>query len=219
MLAVVKKAVSRFLFMKFFKTLLTLTVAAATLGLAPIFAKAPAIDRPAPDFTLTDIEGKTHTLSDYKGKVVVLEWMNQLCPFVIKHYDKSGNIPATQRAATADGVVWLVINSGHPGAQGDYSPDQVKAWAKQNKAAYTAYFRDQDGKVGRLYDAKTTPHLYVINAEGTLVYNGAIDSIRSANPDDIAKAENYVTSALAALKAGQPVKTSASQPYGCTVKY
>jgi hypothetical protein len=112
-----------------------------------------------------------------------------------------------------------VINSGRPGAQGDFSPEKVREWSKQQNTAYTAYFRDQDGKVGRLYDAKTTPHMYVINPEGTLVYNGAIDSIRSANPKDIAKAENYVTSALAAVKAGEPVKTAVTQAYGCTVKY
>jgi len=205
--------------MKFIEKLSKLVVAAATLSLTAAFASAGVVGQPAPDFTLTDIEGNTHSLSDFKGKTVVLEWMNQECPFVVKHYEKSGNIPATQKAATADGVIWLVINSGRPGAQGDFAPDKVRTWAKANNTAYTAYFRDQDGKVGRLYDAKTTPHMYVINAEGTLVYNGAIDSIRSANASDIAKAENYVNSALAAVKAGQPVKTPNTQAYGCTVKY
>lgn len=205
--------------MKIIKTSSKFVVAAATLFLTATFAMAAVVGQPAPDFTLTDIDGNKHSLSDFKGKTVVLEWMNQECPFVVKHYEKSGNIPATQKAAAADGVIWLVINSGRPGAQGDFAPDKVRAWAKANNAVYTAYFRDQDGKVGRMYDAKTTPHMYVINAEGTLVYNGAIDSIRSANAADIAKAENYVSSALAAVKAGEPVKTPNTQAYGCTVKY
>lgn len=204
--------------MKHPKLLLTLAALAA-FSLSTFGLRAEEVGQPAPAFTLTDITGATHSLADFKGKTVVLEWVNAECPFVVKHYEKSGNIPATQKAATADGVVWLVINSGKPGAQGDYNPEQVNAWAQKTGAAYTAYFRDQDGKVGRLYGAKTTPHMYVINPEGTLVYNGAIDSIRSANAADIAKAENYVNSALAAVKAGQPVKTPNSQPYGCSVKY
>src|SRR5690606_16125676 len=173
---------------------------------------------PAPDFTLTDIDGNSRSLSDYRGKTVVLEWVNQECPFVVKHYE-SGNMPKLQAQALADGVVWLLINSGHPGAQGDYSPEQVKVWQERNSASWTGYFRDQDGTVGRLYGAKTTPHMYVITADGTLVYNGAIDSIRSSNKADIAKAENYVTSALAAVAKGEPVATPTSQPYGCSVKY
>ncbi len=198
--------------------LLTLAVACSTLFLTATSATAADVGQPAPDFTLTDINGQTHRLSDFRGKTVVLEWVNQECPFVVKHY-ASGNMPATQKAATADGVVWLAINSGRPGAQGDFAPAQVEKWAKETGAAYTAYMRDQDGKVGRLYGAKTTPHMYVITADGTLVYNGAIDSIRSANKADIAKAENYVNSALTAIKTGQPVKTATSQPYGCSVKY
>ena len=205
--------------MKSFKYLTKIIAAALALGATATLTLAAQVGQPAPDFTFTDIDGNTHSLSDFKGKTVVLEWMNQECPFVVKHYEKSGNLPATQRAATADGVIWLVINSGRPGAQGDFSAEKVREWSKKQNTAYTAYFRDQDGKVGRLYDAKTTPHMYVINPEGTLVYNGAIDSIRSANAADIAKAENYVTSALAAVKAGQPVKTPATQAYGCTVKY
>jgi len=205
--------------MKSFKYLTKIIAAALALGATATLTLAAQVGQPAPDFTLTDIDGNTHSLSDFKGKTVVLEWMNQECPFVVKHYEKSGNLPATQRAATADGVIWLVINSGRPGAQGDFSAEKVREWSKKQNTAYTAYFRDQDGKVGRLYDAKTTPHMYVINPEGTLVYNGAIDSIRSANAADIAKAENYVTSALAAGKPGQPLKTPATQAYGCTVKY
>lgn len=182
-------------------------------------ASPAGVGQAAPDFTLTDINGNRHTLAEFKGRVVVLEWVNPECPFVMKHYDKSGNIPKIQQAATADGIVWLQINSGHPGAQGDYEPAQVVAWQKRNHTAATAYFRDQDGKVGRLYDARTTPHLYVVDAGGTLVYAGGIDSIRSTKVEDIARASNYVTAALADLKAGRPVRTTTSQPYGCSVKY
>lgn len=172
----------------------------------------------APDFTLTDINGKTHKLSDFKGKTVVLEWVNPECPFVIKHYG-SGNMPGLQQKATADGVVWLSINSGKAGSEGDLNAADAAAWLKKNKAAPTAYFRDQDGKVGHLYGAKTTPHMFIITGDGLLVYKGAIDSIRSAKVEDIAKAENYVTSALAAIKAGQPVAKANTQAYGCSVKY
>lgn len=192
----------------------------AALGLfAAAVLSAATVGQPAPAFTLTDLDGKTHSLSDFKGKTVVLEWVNQECPFVVKHYEKSGNLPATQKAAVADGVVWLLINSAAPGKQGDYDAEKVKAWMEKNKVAATAYFRDQDGKVGRAYDAKTTPQIYVINAEGVLVYNGAIDSKRSTDAKDIEGAENYAKSALAAVKEGRPVATPVTQPYGCSVKY
>jgi peroxiredoxin len=176
------------------------------------------IGKPAPDFTLTDIAGKAHKLSDYKGKVIVLEWTNSGCPLVQKHYN-SGNMQKTQRAAAADGAVWLQINSGHPGAQGDLSNEEAAAWLKKKGAKVTASFRDQSGKVGRMYGAQTTPHMYVINQDGTLVYNGAIDSIPSADQADIAKATNYVLAALEAVKAGKPVEKAATKPYGCNVKY
>lgn len=191
-------------------------VAAISTGLSAMTAE---VGKAAPDFTLTDINGTTHSLSDFKGKTVVLEWVNPECPFVVKHYEKSGNMPKTQKAALADGVVWLQINSGHAGAQGDFSPEQVKAWMAKNGAASTAYFRDSDGKVGKMYDARTTPHMYIVNPEGTLIYAGGIDSIRSSNPDDIAKATNYVTAALSDLKAGNPVREASTRPYGCSVKY
>lgn len=183
------------------------------------FLHAATVGQPAPAFTLTDLDGKSHSLSDFKGKTVVLEWVNAECPFVVKHYEKSGNLPAIQKAATDDGVVWLLINSAAPGKQGDYDTAKAKAWMEKNKAAATAYMRDVDGTVGKAYDAKTTPHMYVINAEGVLVYNGAIDSIRSANAADIEKAENYVKAALASVKAGEPVAKATTQPYGCSVKY
>jgi hypothetical protein len=192
-----------------------ISLAALCIGQA-----APAeVGKAAPDFTLTDINGQKRSLSEFKGKTVVLEWVNQECPFVMKHYDKSGNMPRTQQAAAKDGVVWLQINSGHAGAQGDFDAAKVEDWQKRHAVAATAYFRDQDGKVGKLYDARTTPHMYVIDPAGTLVYAGGIDDIRSSKPEDIAKATNYVTAALSDLKAGQPVRTKNSQPYGCSVKY
>jgi len=184
----------------------------------PAFAAKAKVGEAAPDFTLTDLSGASHSLSDFAGKTVVLEWVNPDCPFVVKHY-KSGNMPSLQTSATGDGVVWLLINSGSPGAQGDYAPEKVKAWKEKTGAAPTAYFRDQDGMVGRLYGAKTTPHMYVINPEGTLVYNGAIDSEASANPADIAEAENYGVSALAAVAAGEKPEKMNTRPYGCSVKY
>jgi peroxiredoxin len=175
---------------------------------------------PAPDFSLTDLDGKSHKLSDFKGKIVVLEWNNPDCPFVKKHYDKSGNLPALQKSATADGVIWLTINSGAAGNQGgDYSAAQLKAYLQKNHAAPTAYLPDHDGKVGHLYNAKTTPHLFVITPEGIIAYEGAIDSIRSAEPSDIAKATNDLTAALTAVKAGKPVEKANTEPYGCSVKY
>jgi len=197
--------------------LLSLAAALAVVAVSSLRA-AVAVGQPAPDFALTDIGGQTHRLSDFKGKTVVLEWVNPECPFVMKHYG-SGNLPSLQKAAVADGVVWLSINSGRPGAQGDCDAAQVAARVKRTGASPTAYFRDPDGKVGRLYEAKTTPHMFVITAGGTLVYNGAIDSIRSAKVEDIAKATNYVRAALAAVKAGKPVEKTTSQPYGCSVKY
>jgi len=202
--------------MKFLKLLFILVVFGAFAG--TVCAKVK-VGQPAPDFTLTDINGQTHSLSEYKGKTVVLEWNNPDCPFVKKHYE-SGNIPGLQKSATADGVVWLVINSGATGKEGaDYTPEQIKAWLQKNSAAPTAYCYDHDGKVGHLYNAKTTPDMYVINPDGILVYDGAIDSIRSADISDIAKATNYVKAALEAVKAGQPVPTPVSRPYGCSVKY
>jgi len=202
--------------MKSLKLLLALAAFGAFAGTAG--AKVE-VGQPAPDFTLTDINGQTHSLSDYKGKIVVLEWNNPDCPIVHKHYE-SGNIPSLQKTATAGGAVWLMINSGAPGKEGaDYTPDQIKSWLQKYSAAPTAYFYDHDGKVGHLYNAKTTPDMYVINADGILVYEGAIDSIRSADIADIAKATNYVKAALDAIKSGQPVPTPVSRPYGCSVKY
>ena len=199
------------------KYLVTGVIALMTLNLGR--AATAQVGQPAPDFTLTDISGHQHSLSEFKGRTVVLEWVNPECPFVKKHYDQSGNIPKLQQAATAGGIVWLSINSAATGKEGDFDAAQVAAWQKRINAFATDYFRDQSGAVGKLYDARTTPHLYVINAQGTLVYAGGIDSIRSSRVDDIAKATNYVTAALEDLKAGRPVRTANSLPYGCSVKY
>ncbi len=194
-------------------------VGVVSMALCGAAHAAPAVGQPAPDFTLTDINGKPHTLSAYKGRTVVLEWVNPHCPIVMKHYEKSGNIPATQKAAVEEGVVWLTINSGHAGAQGDFDPPEVTDWSRKNNASFTAYLRDQSGKVGKLYDARHTPTLFVVNPEGTLVYAGGIDDISSGNPADIARAKNYVKAALADLKAGRPVAKAVTKAYGCNIKY
>lgn len=202
------------------KSLMKILLAgAASVALGLVAHAAPAVGQPAPDFTLTDINGQTHSLSAYKGRTVVLEWVNPECPIVMKHYDKSGNIPATQKAAVAEGAVWLTINSGHPGAQGDYDAAKVAAWSRRNGAAFSAYLRDQSGTVGKLYDARHTPTLFIINPEGTLVYAGGIDDISSGNPADISRANNYVKAAFADLKAGKPVAKAVTKAYGCNVKY
>ncbi|HUJ44021.1 MAG TPA: thioredoxin family protein [Opitutaceae bacterium] len=182
-------------------------------------AKVAEVGQPAPDFTLTDIDGNTHSLAEYKGKIVVLEWVNPECPFVQKHYNKTGNIPRLQKTYTGDGVIWLSINSAAPGKQGDYEPAQVKAWMQQVSAAPTDYFRDPSGMVGHLYGARNTPHIFIINRDGTLVYAGGIDSIASTDPEDIAQATNYVSAAMADLMAGRPVAHANTRPYGCSVKY
>jgi len=203
------------------KTILRILAAAGLLAAltSGLVAATAEVGQAAPGFTLTGLDGATHSLADFKGKTVVLEWVNPECPFVQKHYDHSGNIPKLQQAATADGVVWLTINSAAPGKDGDYDAAAVRKWQARIHSAATAYLRDQDGKVGRLYDARTTPHVFVINAEGRLVYAGGIDSIRSARVEDIASATNYVSDALADVKAGKPVRKATSQPYGCSVKY
>lgn len=199
------------------KTILGFLLAAG-LAAAVGFA-APRSGQPAPDFTLVDLDGKTHTLSALRGKTVVLEWVNPECPFVVKHYEKSGNMPRLQREATDAGVVWISVNSARPGAQGDYGPAEAKAWKAKTAAAPAGYARDQDGKVGKLYGARATPHLAVIDPQGVLVYQGAIDSIRSSRADDIGSAENYVRSALAAIRDGKAPATTSTNAYGCSIKY
>ncbi len=193
----------------------------AALSLAGVCLSASAaavVGTAAPDFSLTDSNGKPHTLTEYKGKLVVLEWNNPGCPFVHKHYE-SGNIPGQQLQAVAGGAVWLTINSGAPGKQGYLDGAGANAFIAQYHAAPSAYLLDADGKVGHLYGAKTTPHLFVIDKDGVVRYMGGIDSIASTDVVDIAKATQYVPEALAELAAGKPVSVATAQPYGCSVKY
>ena len=189
----------------------------ATIVSSGAFA-AVTVGSAAPDFSLPDANGKMQTLSQYKGKTVVLEWNNPGCPFVQKHYS-SGNIPKQQADATKEGVVWLTINSGASGKQGHLDNAGAQAFVAQYHAAPSAYLFDGDGKVGHLYGAKTTPHMYIVDAGGTLRYMGGIDSIASTDKDDLAKATQYVPQALAELKAGKPISVKTSEPYGCAVKY
>lgn len=186
---------------------------------ATLVAAVPVrVGQPAPDFTGVDSNGKTHRLSDFQGKVVVLEWTNHQCPFVRKHYE-SGNMQKLQKSATASGVVWLSVNSSAPGQQGNVNGTQANDLVKSRGAAPTAVLLDPDGKIGRLYNARTTPHMFVIANNGTLAYMGAIDSISSAEQADITKAKNYVSAAVDTVLKGQKVDTPVTQPYGCTVKY
>ena len=171
--------------------------------------------QPAPDFTFTDLAGRTQKLSDFRGKVVVLEWLNPACPYVVRHY-RSGNMPSTQAAAAADGAVWLQVNST---AMGDLDPAKSAEWQQKQGVVATAYIRDQSGKLGRLFGAQTTPHCFVIGRDGTLVYQGAIDDQPQASQANTSSAHNYVKAVLAAVKAGRPVEVATTPPYGCGVKY
>lgn len=199
--------------------LITRTLAATTLALAATAAFAQAtVGQPAPAFSVTDTAGKTVSLADFKGKHVVLEWVNPGCPYVVKHYG-SGNMQGTQREAVAKGVVWLSVNSTAMDASDYRKPADMAAWMQQQKAAASATLMDADGKVGRAYGARTTPHMYVIDPAGKLVYAGGIDNKPSSNPADIATATNHVKVALADTLAGKPVSTPVTRPYGCSVKY
>jgi len=203
------------------KNILKITIAAAavlTLAAGAYAGPQAAIGEAAPQFTLMDINGQERSLSDFAGKVVVLEWVNHGCPFVQKHYD-SGNIPGLQASYTAMDVVWLSICSSAAGQQGHNDADAWKDVAAEKNMSSTAILIDESGTVGHLYDAKTTPHMYVIDASGILVYNGGIDSIATTNQADIANAENYVAAALDAILSGNPVAVATSKPYGCNVKY
>lgn len=192
--------------------------AAATIVVAAPACAAPAVGQPAPGFKLTDADGKTVSLSDYRGKTVVLEWHNPGCPFVKKHYD-SGNMQKTQSAAAKAGTVWLTINSGAPGKQGHLSGAEAKTMLAKVGAKPTAYLLDHSGKVGKAYDAKTTPHMYVIGKTGTLLYAGGIDDKPTPRPADIDGARNHVLAALSEIQAGKKVSVATSRPYGCSVKY
>lgn len=190
----------------------------ATAAANAASASAATVGQPAPAFQLVDSTGKKHSLADYAGKTVVLEWTNHECPFVKKHYG-SGNMQAQQRKATAAGVVWLSVNSSAPGNQGHVDGGSAEKVRSRASAVQTAYLLDPTGTTGRAYGAKTTPHMYIIDPKGVLRYAGGIDSIQSADVDDIKKATQYVPQALAELAAGKPVSVAVTRPYGCSVKY
>jgi glutathione peroxidase-family protein len=176
------------------------------------------LNSPAPDFTLKDHTGKTHTLSDYKGKIVVLEWINFSCPFVKKHY-KSGNMQGLQEKYRGQDIVWLTICSSAKGKQGHYELSKIEEQLTKNKYKATAYLIDEPGDIGKIYEAKTTPHMYIINKEGILVYDGAIDSIPSAKIKDIKDADPYVVNMLDKMLKGEKITAKKTEPYGCSVKY
>lgn len=194
-------------------------LAAAVLAAVPLPALAqPMPGRPAPAFTLTDLDGRKVSLADLKGKYVVLEWTNPSCPFVQKHYD-SGNMQSLQKRFTGEGVQWVVINSTAASHSEYLKPAEQKAWLLKQGAAATIAALDADGTVGRAYAAKVTPHMYVIDPNGVLVYAGAIDDKRSSNPADVKTANNFVAQVFAELRAGKPVSAPSTQAYGCTIKY
>lgn len=202
--------------MKLMKTLAATATMVVGFG-AAAFA-APNVGDAAPVFTGTDTNGVEHTLSDFAGKTVVLEWTNHECPFVKKHY-KSGNMQALQKKYTDEGVVWISVVSSGEGMQGFVTPEQANEIKAEKGAAATAQILDASGEIGKMFGAKTTPHMYVINGEGTLVYAGAIDDTPSADPADIEGSTNYVDAALTSLMAGEAIETSSTKPYGCSVKY
>jgi peroxiredoxin len=197
------------------KLLLSCGLLVATCGFS---LAGTEIGKTAPNFTLPDTNGKEWSLANFKGKYVVLEWYNPDCPFVGKHY-RSGNMQGLQKEFTSKGVVWLSIDSSAPGEEGNYPSGKLNEISARDGAARTALLLDPDGKVGRLYGAKTTPDMYIINPTGILVYKGAIDNKRSTDPADVKTATNYVKSALQAVMTGKTVSTTDTQPYGCSVKY
>ena len=198
---------------------LVASLAGAIVAVLPAAALAQAVvGQPAPAFSLPDSNGKTHALADVKGRFVVLEWWNYECPFVRKHYG-SGNMQDLQRRWTGKGVVWVTINSSAPGKQGHVNGAKANALMREGGGAATAVLLDHDGKVGRLYGAKTTPHMFVVDPKGILLYAGGIDDKPTTDLADVKVARNYVEAALGEATAGKPVTVTSSQPYGCSVKY
>ena len=188
----------------------------AGAGLAA--ADGAVVGQPAPDFSVTDTNGHTQALSALRGKFVVLEWFNPECPFVKKHYG-SDNMQALQKDATGQGVIWLSVDSAAPGKQGHVTPEQANAFMQAQGGSPTAIVLDPGGTLGHRYGARTTPHLFLVDPKGLLIYNGAIDDTPSTDPADVATATNYVRQALSEAMSGKPVSVPASQPYGCSVKY
>jgi peroxiredoxin len=192
---------------------------APTLALAlALSANAARVGSPAPAFTGTDTNGQTHNLSEYRGKFVVLEWTNKDCPYTQKQYD-SGNMQSLQKQWTGKGVVWFTILSSAPGHQGYMTAAQENAWVSKIHASPTAVILDPSGVIGHAYDAKTTPHMFVIDPTGKLVYEGAIDDQPTTDVGDVPRAKNYVSAALTDATAGKPVAVTYTRPYGCSVKY
>lgn len=180
--------------------------------------QSPPIGEPAPEFTLVNQNGEEVSLSDFRGSFVVLEWLNHDCPFVRKFYS-AGEMQRLQRHYAEHGVVWLSIISSREGEQGHLTQEQAREAMRAHNSAQHAILLDEPGNVGRAYNARTTPHMFVIDPDGILLYDGAIDSVPSANPDTIAEAENYLVAALDAAMAGEPVAIPTTRPYGCSVKY
>jgi len=203
--------------MKSLPSLVTIAALAATLAPAATFAQA-VVGSPAPDFTATDSRSQSHSLHQYRGKYVVLEWHNQGCPYTRKHY-VSGNMQALQKEWTAKGVVWFTVISSAPGQQGYQTDAQENAYLEQMHAAPTAVLMDGQGKLGHLYNAKTTPEMYVIDPSGKLIYEGAIDNRPTPDVGDIKGADNYLSDALMESMAGEPIAHSYTRSYGCSVKY
>jgi glutathione peroxidase-family protein len=183
-----------------------------------LYSQKAKLNEAAPVFSLKDSFGKERSLSDFEGKIVVLEWINFECPFVKKHYN-SNNMQKLQEKYAKDGIFWLAICSSAKGKQGNFSNDEINSRSKKLKTKYLAYLIDEDGKVGKMYGAKTTPHMYIIDKKGKLVYAGGIDDTPSTDIDDIETAKNYVVAALDELLENKKVSTQSSTPYGCSVKY
>jgi peroxiredoxin len=201
---------------------LTTRLAATTTLLAAVLASPalanPDLGKPAPDFAAADTKGKQVRLADFKGKLVILEWSNHQCPYVRKHYG-AGNMQKTQEAARALGVVWITIISSAPGEQGHVDAAQADKLTAERNAKPHHVVLDPKGQIGRLYGARVTPHMFIIAADGKLLYKGAIDSIRSSRPSDIPNAKNYVTAALGEIKDGKKVADADTAAYGCTIHY
>lgn len=194
-------------------------ICSLALVLIPGFALSQAVvSQPAPAFSVKDANGKVHQLSDYQGKWLVLEWYNKDCPYVKKHYSVN-NMQSLQKQYTGKGVAWLTINSGAPGKQGHLDAKATLEHAKKENSGATAHLIDETGVMGKAYGAKTTPHMFVINPQGTVVYAGAIDSNDSSDSKVIPKSTNYVSAALDAGLAGKTIETASTKPYGCSVKY
>ncbi|MEM7018933.1 MAG: thioredoxin family protein [Pseudomonadota bacterium] len=179
---------------------------------------AVSVGAPAPDFSGMDSNGKTHKLSDYQGKTVVLEWTNHDCPYVVKHYS-SGNMQSTQKDLTEKDVVWLTVISSSPGTQGHVSAEKANELTTSRGAVPSAVILDESGDIGRLYGAKTTPHMYIVDEAGQLVYMGGMDDKPSPSKSSLEGATNYVRVAMTEMAEGKPITSAVTRPYGCSVKY